>query len=89
MEIVLTPELEQMVEHQLTSGKYDSATEVVLAAMKLLIQQEDVYQGRLQDLQQDAAIGWQAALRGDVVDGPTAMETLRANLRAKHTEQRE
>lgn len=84
MQIVLTPELEQMLQHQLTNGKYDSATEVVLAAMKLLIQQDDIYQGRLQDLQQEAAIGWLAAQRGDVVDGPTAMEALRANLSAKH-----
>jgi antitoxin ParD1/3/4 len=36
MEIVLTPELEQMVQRQLESGKYESATEVVLAAVKLL-----------------------------------------------------
>jgi len=85
MEIVLTPELEKMVQRQLESGKYESATEVLLAAVKLLTQQEDIYQGRLEDLQREAVIGWQAAQRGELVDGPTAMTDLRAGLRAKHS----
>jgi antitoxin ParD1/3/4 len=89
MEIVLTPELEQMVQRQLESGKYESATEVVLAAVKLLTQQEDIYQGRLADLQREAVIGWQAAQQGDLVDGPTAMADLRTGLRTKHSSSEE
>jgi antitoxin ParD1/3/4 len=125
MQIVLPPELEALVQRQITSGRYQTVLDVLVAGVQLLghqdeqlaggditygtldgdrqflplteaemaqqslavlatYQQEDIYQGRLQDLQQDAAIGWQAAQRGDVVDGPTAMETLRADLRAKH-----
>ena len=130
MQIVLPPELEALVQRQITSGKYQTVLDVLVAGVQLLehqdeqlaggditygaldgdrqflplteaemaqqslavlatYQQEDIYQGRLQDLQQDAAIGWQAAQRGDVVDGPTAMETLRADLRAKHPQQSE
>ncbi|BAY79621.1 hypothetical protein NIES25_61060 (plasmid) [Nostoc linckia NIES-25] len=50
MQIVLAPEVEAFVQRQLTSGKYENALEVILAGIKLLEQQEDIYQGRLQDL---------------------------------------
>jgi antitoxin ParD1/3/4 len=46
----------------------------------LLDQQDDIYQGRLSELQQDAQIGWEAAQRGELVEGPTAMAQIRENL---------
>jgi putative addiction module CopG family antidote len=54
MQIVLPPEVEALVQRQLINGKYNSAIEVILAGVKLLEQQQDIYQGRLQELQQDA-----------------------------------
>ncbi|WP_445241820.1 ribbon-helix-helix domain-containing protein [Microcoleus vaginatus] len=45
MQIVLSPEVEALVQRQLTTGKYKSAIEVILAAIQLLEQQEDIYQG--------------------------------------------
>jgi len=85
MQIVLSPEVEALVQRQLTTGKYKSAIEVILAGIKLLEQQEDIYQGRLQELQQDALIGWEASQRGQIVDGATAMAQIRANLRLRHS----
>ncbi|MBW4622193.1 MAG: type II toxin-antitoxin system ParD family antitoxin [Cyanosarcina radialis HA8281-LM2] len=84
MQIVLPPELEDLVQRQLVSGKYQTAIEVLLAGVKLLEQQEDIYQGRLPELQQDARIGWEAAQRGELVDGSTAMAQIRANLRSRY-----
>ena len=54
MQIVLPPEVEALVQRQLISGKYQSVIEVILAGVKLLEQQQDIYQERLQELQQDA-----------------------------------
>lgn len=54
MQIILPPEVEALVQRQLISGKYNSAIEVILAGVTLLEQQQDIYQGRLQELQQDA-----------------------------------
>ncbi len=51
MQIVLPPELEDLVQRQLASGKYQTAIEVLLAGVKLLEQQQDIYRGRLQELQ--------------------------------------
>ncbi|MDB9513408.1 type II toxin-antitoxin system ParD family antitoxin [Kamptonema animale CS-326] len=83
MQIVLPPEVEALVQRQLTSSKYKSAIEVILAGIKLLEQEEDIYQGRLQELQQDALIGWEASQRGQIVDGAIAMAQIRANLRRR------
>ena len=87
MQIVLPPEVEALVQRQLTSGKYNSAIEVILAGVKLLEQQQDIYQGRLQELQQDALIGWEASQRGEVVDGATAMAQIRTNMRLRSAHQ--
>ena len=84
MQIVLSPELENLVQRQLASGKYQNALEVILAGIKLLEQQEDIYQGRLQELRQEAQIGWEAAERGELIDGATAMAQIRANLHERH-----
>ncbi len=84
MQIVLPPDVEALVQRQLTSGKYKSALEVILAGVQLLEQQEDIYKGRLQELQQEARIGWEASQRGEVVDGTAAMAQIRANLRSRY-----
>jgi antitoxin ParD1/3/4 len=84
MQIVLPPEVEALVQRQLTSGQYKSAIEVILAAVRLLDQQQDLYQGRLAELQQDARIGLKASQRGEVVEGTTAMAQIRANLRSRY-----
>ncbi|WP_293126551.1 type II toxin-antitoxin system ParD family antitoxin [Microcoleus sp. bin38.metabat.b11b12b14.051] len=84
MQIVLSPEVEALVQRQLTTGKYKSAIEVILAGIQLLEQQEDIYQGRLLELQKDALIGQEASQRGEVVDGATALAKIRANLRSRY-----
>lgn len=85
MQIVLPSELEDLIQLQLASGKYRTDVEVLLAGVKLLEQQEeDIYQGRLQELQQQTRIGWEAAQRGELVDGSTAMAQILANLHCRH-----
>jgi len=85
MQIVLPPEIEDLVQRQLDRGRYQTAVEVILAGVKLLEQQEDIYQGRLPELQQEARLGWEAAQRGELVDGTTAMAQIRTNLHSCHT----
>ena len=77
-------ELEQLIQRQLTAGKYQSALEVITAGIHLLDQQDDIYQGRLPELQQEAQVGWEAAQRGDLVEGPSAMAQIRGNLRSRN-----
>lgn len=83
MQILLPPEAEAIIQRQLITGKYKSAMEVILAGIQLLEAQEDIYQGRLPELQRDALVGWEASQRGEVVDGATALAQIRANLRRR------
>jgi antitoxin ParD1/3/4 len=84
MQVVLPPELEALVQRQLTTGKYQNPIEVILAGVKLLEEQQDIYQGRLRELQREAQIGLEASQRGEVVEGLTAMSQIRANLRSHY-----
>jgi antitoxin ParD1/3/4 len=45
-----------------------------------------IYQDRLQDLQHDALIGWEAAQRGESIDGPTAIAQIRERLQTRKAE---
>jgi antitoxin ParD1/3/4 len=85
MQVVLPPELELIVSRQLTSGKYPDPIAVIRAAIELLEQQEDIYQGKLGELQQAAQVGWESSQQGEVVDGKIAMAQIRENLQSRHT----
>ncbi len=84
MQISLPPEIEALIERQLSSGKYKTAIEVLLAGIHLLDEQETLYQGRLSELQNAAQIGWQASQRGEVVDGAVAMNQILTDVRSSH-----
>jgi antitoxin ParD1/3/4 len=83
MQVILPPELELIVSRQLTSGKYLDEIAVIRAAIELLEQQEDIYQGKLDELKQAAQIGLEASQRGEVVEGSIAIEQIRANLKSR------
>ena len=42
MNVSITPELEQFVSDRVASGQYQSASEVVRAALRLLVREETV-----------------------------------------------
>lgn len=71
MTILLTPEIEQLIDKQLKSGRYQSASEVVLEGLRLLEVRDRNYQRRLAELKQEIAIGIEAAESGELVDGET------------------
>ena len=79
MVIALPPELERLVQRQVESGKYETAIEALLAGMNLLDQQNEseLDPEQLAILRREVKIGIDAIARGEVVDGPTAMEALR------------
>ncbi len=85
MQVILPPELELIVSRQLTSGKYLDEIAVIRAAIELLEQQEDIYQGKLDELKQAAQIGLEASQRGEVVEGSIAIEQIRADLKSRYS----
>ncbi|MDF5720149.1 MAG: type II toxin-antitoxin system ParD family antitoxin [Rhizonema sp. PD37] len=80
MNISITPDLEQFIQNQLESGKYTSASEVIQAALRIFVQQQDIYQGRFEELQKEIMIGIEASRRGEVIDADTVFNQLQAKL---------
>jgi len=66
MNVSLTPELEQLVSDKVKSGLYNSASEVVREALRLLKEQDALKAYRLEELRREIAVGIEQANRGDV-----------------------
>ena len=64
MQINLTPELDRLVEEKVASGLYESPSEVVREALRLLFEREPV----LDWLRQEARRGFQQLDAGEVLD---------------------
>jgi antitoxin ParD1/3/4 len=57
MNINLTPQLEELVRQKVNSGLYNSASEVVREALRLLEEQDRVKAARLEELRRDVRAG--------------------------------
>jgi antitoxin ParD1/3/4 len=77
MNISLTPELEQMVDDKVKSGRYASASEVIREGLRLLEEQEQLKQQRLADVRRKIDRGIEQLDRGESIPGPEARERLR------------
>ncbi|MUG93468.1 type II toxin-antitoxin system ParD family antitoxin [Scytonema sp. UIC 10036] len=73
------------MSNQVASGKYALSEEVVLAALQTFAERNRIYKGRFEELQQEIAIGVEASLREEVIDG----ETLFSHLQQKIQQRRE
>jgi antitoxin ParD1/3/4 len=82
MNVSLTPELERLVQEKVASGLYNSASEVVREALRLLRDHDELRRIRLEELRKEIAIGIEAADRGELIDGHQFM----AELKRRHEE---
>ena len=64
MNVSLTPELEELVNQKVATGMYNSASEVVREALRLLREQDEMKQRRLAELRQQIAIGLEQLRQG-------------------------
>ena len=84
MMISLPPELEAFAHRQVESGKYGSIEALIAAGVRALIDREDIYEGRLEDLQREAQIGIDSLESGEKLDLDTAMDSLRLKMRQRY-----
>jgi len=80
MNISLTPALEKMIYEKVSTGFYNSASEVIREALRLLSERDEIQKQRLAQLREDIQIGIDDLEAGRVVDGKTAMARLKASL---------
>ena len=86
MVIALPPELELLVQNQVENGNYENAIDALFAGMNLLVQQQEFVGDEVSqsELRHEVMIGWEASQRGEVVDGPTAMNQILEDLRSRY-----
>jgi len=76
MNVHLTPELEQLVQAKVQSGRYNSASEVVREALRLMEQKDELRAIQLKALRSRIDKGLGEAARGEASDGDTFMQEL-------------
>jgi antitoxin ParD1/3/4 len=72
MNVSLTPELESLVNEKVASGFYNSASEVVREALRLLFEQEEVRRLRIEELRREIKIGANQIKQGKYKDYASA-----------------
>jgi len=77
LNVSLTPELEKFVDQRVASGLYQTASEVVRDALRLLEEQEAARQAALEELRRHVAVGIEQADRGEFLDGDDVFEELK------------
>lgn len=88
MNVHLTPELEDLVQGRVKSGRYHSASEVVREALLLLEQRDGVFAIRQEGIREQIEEGWQAAKSGDVVDGEEVFKRINTEREVMETSAR-
>ena len=81
MNVSLTPELEKFVQEKVKSGRYLSASEVVREALRLLQEEDQIRQLRLEKLRKEIMMGIEQLDRGEGVDGEKVFANLREKIR--------
>ena len=83
MNVTLTPELEKLVENKVQSGRYNSASEVVQEALRLMERQDELRADQLNELRERIDKSLAQAERGEGVDGDLFMQGLIDDLDAR------
>ncbi|WP_106381326.1 type II toxin-antitoxin system ParD family antitoxin [Abditibacterium utsteinense] len=65
MNVSLTPELEEMVSQKVKSGLYNSASEVVREGLRLIREQDQLREIKLEELRREIQIGIDSLDRGE------------------------
>ena len=83
LNVSLTPELSRFVENRIRSGKYQTASEVVREALRLLEGRDRVPVAGVEELKQELEIGLAQLRRGEGVDGEAFFRRLAAGRRTR------
>jgi len=88
MNVHLTPELEQLVQVKVESGRYNSASEVVREALRLMEQKDEVRAIQLQELRSRIDKGLAQAERGEGADGEAFMHEMIEDLDSREAKRK-
>jgi len=80
MNVQLTPEVEELVQSRLKSGRYNSASEVVREALGLMEERDQILAARKDEVQGKIAEGLQSLGRSKGVDGEAVFDRIEAEI---------
>jgi antitoxin ParD1/3/4 len=80
MNVSLTSALERFVQERIKTGRYNSASEVVRDALRLLQDHEQVRKMRIEELRKEIAIGTAQADAGQLIDGEKVFAEIRKKI---------
>ena len=84
MNVSLTPQLEDLVQKKVESGLYNSASEVIREALRLLEEKDQLKSIRLEELRKDISVGIEQADRKETTSfDQDAVKRIKANGRKK------
>ena len=76
MNVSLTPELEELIQERVRSGRYTSASEVVREALRLLEDRDELRRLRFAELRTQVAAGLDSLDRGQARDGDAVIDEI-------------
>lgn len=82
MNVSLTPELESLIHHKVSAGRYTSASEVVREALRLMDERDQVHELLKASMREKIAAGMASLRAGRGSDGDAFMARLDAELAA-------
>jgi len=68
MNVLLTPELENLVNEKVKSGLYDSASEVICESLRLLQERDELKRIRRDELRREIMLGVEQVRRGEYTE---------------------
>jgi antitoxin ParD1/3/4 len=77
MNVSLTPALERIIIKKVKTGLYNSSSEVIREALRLLEEQDRLRRMKLEDIRKEINIGIRQADRGELVEGKEVFLKLR------------
>ena len=83
MNVSLTEELEELVQRQVESGRYGSASEVIQAGLRLLDQEDALRERWIADTRAQVRDGIEQAERSHFVDGEEAVARVKKRAAVK------
>jgi antitoxin ParD1/3/4 len=82
MTVELSPELEQLVRSKVAAGRYDSASDVLKDALRLLEEQDRYTAMHTQEIRDKIARGYESLRAGKGLDGEAVFEEIEKELDA-------
>jgi antitoxin ParD1/3/4 len=81
MNIQIKPELEEIIQAQIATGRYTNPEDVISKALKLLLEWDKGYQNWVEETREKVDVAIEQLDRGQGIDGDIVIEKLRDKLR--------